>query len=283
MNDSTHIKLLNQILPFILKIKNKTIVIKYGGSAMKDPQLTQQVVENITLLIKFGINIIIVHGGGPIINYWLEKSQIEPKFHNGLRITDPDTMEIVEMVLVGKVNKNLVTLLNKHNCKAIGLSGKDANLIIANPLEPNSNSRVGQVQFINIELINLLIRNNYTPIISPVASSITGLSYNINADTVAGEIARALNAEMLIMLTDTPGILLDPKDLSSIINHLKKDKVLELINNKVIQGGMLPKVESCIKALSEGVNCVKIIDGRVPNSILISLLIDNNFGTSITI
>nr|YP_009313579.1 Acetylglutamate kinase [Galaxaura rugosa]SCW21833.1 Acetylglutamate kinase [Galaxaura rugosa] len=281
MNDSSSSQFLNKVLPLIINIQNKTVVIKYGGSAMQDKRLTQQVIQNIALLIQLGIKVVVVHGGGPLINYWLEKFQMKAKFHNGLRVTDPETMQIVEMVLVGKVNKNLVALLNNHKCQAIGVSGQDANLIIADPLDTFSNDRVGKVKTVNIDLITSLLKNQYTPVIAPLACDSRGISYNINADIVAGEIAGSIAADVLIMLTDTPGILSHQNDVSSLINCLTVNQVFQLIDDKTIQGGMLPKVHSCIQALSCGTRTARIIDGRIPDSILKALFLDQCSGTSI--
>nr|YP_009314600.1 Acetylglutamate kinase [Liagoropsis maxima]SCW22854.1 Acetylglutamate kinase [Liagoropsis maxima] len=282
MNYSDKIASFEQIIPRIESIKGKIIVIKYGGSAMKDERLTQQVIHNIVLLSKLGINFVVVHGGGPIINKWLEKLNIKPKFENGIRITDEVTMDVVEMVLAGKVNKSLVALLNSNNLKALGLCGKDSNCITAAPIHQSLDNRVANVQSVNPELIYLLIKNNYIPVIAPVAADALGVSYNINADTVAGEIAASLNAHSLLMLTDTPGILYDHTNPSTLAHFLNLDDLDHLIDIGTIQGGMLPKVYSCIKALSAGVNSARIIDGRIPGSILLSLLTDSKVGSVIS-
>jgi acetylglutamate kinase len=283
MNYSDKIQLLSALLPSIQKIRDRTIVIKYGGAAMTHEYLTDAVVQDIILLCSLGAKIILVHGGGPEINKWLEKFRIEPKFNNGIRITDPQTMEIVEMVLSGKVNKQLVSLINKNNGSAIGLSGKDGNFIIAEPLEQNSNSLVGRVKSIDINLISLLSCHNYIPIISPIASDCLGQSYNINADTVAGEIAGALKASRFVLLTNTAGILADIKDPATLFSSITTDRISHLVNNGTISGGMLPKINCCIDALHKGVNSTHIIDGRVPHCLLLDILTSQSVGTTITL
>nr|YP_009628803.1 acetylglutamate kinase [Balbiania investiens]QBX88586.1 acetylglutamate kinase [Balbiania investiens] len=283
MNYSNKIELLSTLLPSIQRIKGSIIVIKYGGAAMIHDYLTDAVVQDITLLCSLGAKVILVHGGGPEINKWLAKFSIEPKFNNGIRITDPQTMEIVEMVLSGKVNKELVSLINKNNGSAIGLSGKDGNFIIAEPLEPNSNSLVGCVKSIDINLISLLSYHNYIPIISPIASDCLGQSYNINADTVAGEIAGALQASRFVLLTNTPGILTDIKDPATLLSSITVDKISHLVSNGTIFGGMLPKINCCIDALRKGVNSTHIIDGRIPHCLLLDILTSQSVGTTITL
>nr|UEQ12025.1 acetylglutamate kinase [Kumanoa mahlacensis] len=275
------VELLTKFLPSIEKLKTSTIVIKYGGAAMKDLKLTQQVIQDIVFLSKLGLKLIIVHGGGPLINFWLDKVNIQTFFENGIRVTDLKTMEVVEMVLSGKVNKQLVSILNSNNISAIGLSGHDANLITASPTSESNNNYVGRIDKINPIIINLLLKNNYLPVIAPVGLDIKGQAYNINADTVAGEIAIAINAQKLIILTDKPGILLNVVDPSSVISHLNIIKVKQLISQNIITAGMLPKVQCCLKAISQGVNATHIIDGRISHSLLLSLLTDCPVGSII--
>nr|YP_010873249.1 Acetylglutamate kinase [Nemalion vermiculare]WGV34355.1 Acetylglutamate kinase [Nemalion vermiculare] len=282
MNYSDKIALIEELLPVMISLKGKIVVVKYGGSAMKNNNLTQQVIQNIRLLSKLGINFVIVHGGGPVINEWLEKVNIAPKFQDGVRVTDKSTMDIVEMVLAGKINTNLVKLLNHNDVNAIGLSGQDDNFILADPISKSQHNLVANVQSIDTELLQLLILNNYTPVISPIASGPSGESYNVNADVVAGAIASALKAHQLLMLTDTAGILSDPDDPSSRFDSLTINHVNTLIDNNVITGGMLPKINACTKAITEGVSSVEILDGRVPNSILLSLLTNLKVGSVIS-
>ncbi len=279
--NSNFIQCLNELMPFIKNLSGNIIVVKYGGSAMKDSSLKLKVIKNIIFLHNLGIKVVLVHGGGPMINSWLAKVDIEPKFENGIRITDSETMEIVEMVLVGQVNKDLVNLLNREQAIAVGLSGKDANLIIASKLLPDDNNLVGRVDFINVNILNLLLNSNYIPVIASVASDNNGLTYNINADTVAGSIAQALQAYKLILLTDTPGIMLDLNNFSSVQKTLNVEKVKNLYDQGIIAVGMIPKVECCIKALNNKVASTYIIDGRVEDSLLLELLTNNRLGTKI--
>jgi acetylglutamate kinase len=281
INQLDIIKIFGNFLPYLKELKKGIIVIKYGGAAMKDVNLTHKVIEDIILLYNLGLKLIIVHGGGPMINLWLNKVSIPTVFQNGLRITDEKTMEIVEMVLSGKVNKELVNLININNVQAIGLSGKDGGFITASSIDNTSNNLIGKIVSINPSLINLLIDNNYLPVIAPIASDLKGQSYNINADIVAGEIASAINAHKLIILTDTPGILLDASDPTTILSSLDINKVNTLIHQNVITGGMLPKVNCCLKAISQGVDSTHIIDGRVPHGLLLNLLTEYPIGSTI--
>jgi acetylglutamate kinase len=281
INQLDLIKIFGNFLPFLKELKKGIIVIKYGGAAMKDVNLTNKVIEDIVLLYNLGLKLIIVHGGGPMINLWLNKVSIQTVFQNGLRVTDEETMEIVEMVLSGKVNKELVNLMNINKVQAIGLSGKDGGFITASSIDNTSNNLIGKIVSINPSLINLLIDHNYLPVIAPIASDLKGQSYNINADIVAGEIASSINAHKLIILTDTPGILLEASDPTSILSSLDVNKVNTLINQNIITGGMLPKVNCCLKAISQGVDSTHIIDGRVPHGLLLNLLTEYPIGSTI--
>nr|YP_009313985.1 Acetylglutamate kinase [Hommersandiophycus borowitzkae]SCW22239.1 Acetylglutamate kinase [Hommersandiophycus borowitzkae] len=271
----------DKIASVIGELGYKSIVVKYGGAAMKDEKLTNHMVQNLILLHKLGLKCIVVHGGGPNINIWLQKLDIKPIFKEGIRITDPITMEIVRMVLIGQVNKDLVALLNKYHANAVGLSGHDSNLIVAEPVDHQSDNCVGNVHSINTEILKLFIDNHYLPVIAPIGVSTEGRSYNINADLVAGAIAKYIEADALIMLTDTPGILEDSNDKSTLLDNLTTSEVCNLIDTGVIYGGMLPKVRSCLNALNNGVSVAKIIDGRIANSLIWSLTNDNSIGTSI--
>nr|QCI04640.1 acetylglutamate kinase [Apoglossum ruscifolium] len=276
-----HFSFVSDILPFIKKYYGCTFVIKYGGSAMQDKSLQAKVIADICLLYFLGIKIILVHGGGPFINDWLFKLNIKPQFEQGIRITDQDTMQIVEMVLVGKVNKELVSLFNQNNVLSVGLSGKDANLIISSPLFANSNNLVGKIDSVNNQILEILLSNNYIPVISSVSSSLDNKTYNINADTVAGSIAASLKADKLILLTDTPGIMYDINDSSTLIKNLNISFVKKLREQLVISGGMIPKVECCIKALKSNVKSTHIIDGRVEHSLLYEVLTLDRIGSMI--
>nr|UAD85874.1 acetylglutamate kinase [Gracilaria ferox] len=276
------IQVLNDLLPFIQDFYGSTIVIKYGGSAMKDISLKSKIIEDILFLYYMGIKVVIVHGGGPIINYWLKQMNIEPRFFNGIRVTDKITMELVEMVLVGKVNKDLVSLFNRSSNIAVGLSGKDANLITASSFfidQPDNYT--GKVEKVNLDIINILLSNGYIPVIASIASDLNGQSYNINADSVAGAIAECLNAQKLILLTDTPGIMLNIDKPASLIKHLNIEKLEDLKNQQIIAGGMIPKVDCCIQALKNNVVSAHIINGNIQHALLLEILTSSGIGSKL--
>lgn len=279
--EATRVRVLSEALPYIQKFANRTVVIKYGGAAMKDGTLKAGVVRDIVFLCSVGVRPVVVHGGGPEINIWLDKIGIEPQFKDGLRVTDADTMDIVEMVLVGRVNKELVSLINQAGGSAVGLCGKDGNLIQARPIGKEGIGFVGEITSINEDLIKSLVRNDYVPIISSVAADENGQAYNINADTVAGEIAAALEAEKLILLTDTPGILEDYHDQSTLITKLDIQKARALIDCGIVSGGMIPKVSCCVRSLAQGVKAAHILDGRIPHALLLEILTDEGIGSMI--
>lgn len=279
--DTTRVRILSEALPYIQRFANRTIVIKYGGAAMKDDKLKADVIRDIVVLSCVGVRPIVVHGGGPEINTWLGKLNIAPQFKDGLRVTDADTMDIVEMVLVGRVNKELVSLINRAGTAAVGLCGKDGDLIKARPVGKEGVGFVGEVTAINTSLIETLVKSNYVPVISSVAADANGQAYNINADTVAGEIAAALQAEKFILLTDTPGILQDYQDPSSLIAKLDINKARNLIDRGIVSGGMIPKVNCCVRSLAQGVRAAHIIDGRLPHALLLEILTDQGTGSMI--
>jgi acetylglutamate kinase len=278
--------LLVQALPYIQKFNNKTIVIKNGGNAMTTNMLKDAVIRDIVLLSLVGINIVLVHGGGPEITDMLNRVQKESVFVDGLRYTDKETMDIVQMVLCGKVNKNLVSLINSVGGKAIGMSGMDGGMINAVKIRNGDKEYgyVGEIVSIEPKIVNDVIEKGYIPVVSSVAQGIDGSEvYNINADTVASELAVALGAIKLILLTDVKGVMLDPSDEDSLLSHISASDIADLIERKVINGGMLPKIECCLNALNGGVERTHIIDGRIEHSILIELLSDEGIGTMITI
>nr|YP_009511533.1 acetylglutamate kinase [Gracilariopsis mclachlanii]AXI97410.1 acetylglutamate kinase [Gracilariopsis mclachlanii] len=280
LNNLERAQVLSDALPFIQRFYGRTIVVKYGGAAMKNLQLKSKVIEDILFLSYIGIRIVIVHGGGPMINHWLKKIDIEPKFLDGIRITDKATMEVVEMVLVGKVNKDLVTLLNRSSPIAVGLSGKDAKLITASSLFVNQvDNYTGKVEQVNVKIIDLLLDQGYIPVIASVAADLNGQAYNINADTVAGSIAEYLHAEKLILLTDTPGIMTDISCPSTLIKYLNIQEAERLKKEQVILGGMIPKVDCCIKALRNNVNAAHIINGSVEHALLLEILTSDGIGS----
>lgn len=277
--DVTRVRVLSEALPYIQEFAGRTVVVKYGGAAMKDSSLKEKVIRDIVFLSCVGLRPVVVHGGGPEINTWLEKLGIEPQFRNGLRVTDAATMDVVEMVLVGRVNKELVALVNQAGGKAVGLCGKDANLIKARPQGAEDIGFVGEVQNTDIKILESLVNNGYIPIVSSVAADDSGQAYNINADTVAGELAAALGAEKLILMTDTSGVLRDYKDISTLIPQLDIQEARQLIDEGVVGGGMIPKVNCCVRSLAQGVKAAHIIDGRLPHSLLLEIFTDAGIGT----
>ncbi len=280
--ESAHrVRVLSEALPYIQFLSGRTVVIKYGGAAMKDGSLKETVIRDIVFLSCVGIRPVIVHGGGPEINSWLAKLNIEPQFKDGLRVTDAPTMDVVEMVLVGRVNKELVSLINKEGALAVGLCGKDGNLITARHLSEADVGFVGEVAVINPDLIESLVEKGYVPVISSVAADETGQAYNINADTVAGELAAALGAEKMILLTDTPGILRDYKDPSTLITKLDIPQTRKLMQDGIVSGGMIPKVNCCVRALAQGVRTAHIIDGRIPHALLLEIFTNEGIGSMI--
>ena len=276
--------ILIEALPYIRRLSGKTVVIKYGGAAMLSEELSRKIMQDITLLKYVGVNPIVVHGGGGDINALLKKYEIEPQFHNGLRVTDPATMEIVQMVLSGKINKDIVSQLGVAGAKAIGLCGKDAMLLQAEKLLGDDGfdyGRVGKITSINTKLLNTLAQDEYIPVIAPIGVGEDGESFNINADTVAGDIAAALSAEKLMFLTDIDGIRSVPDDPATLIYEISIDEIYKYINNGVISGGMLPKVDGCIKAIRSGVKRTHILNGTIPHPILLEIFTDTGIGTMV--
>ena len=280
-------EMLVEALPYIKKFAGKTVVIKYGGNAMINDEIKDQVMKDIVLMKYVGVNPVIVHGGGPAINKMLAKIGKESEFKMGNRVTDEETMEIVEMVLSGKVNKGIVAGINQHGGKAIGLSGKDGNLILARKKylldgkEKIDIGYVGEVKKINASIIEDLQKDGFVPVISTIGADEDGNTYNINADYVAGAIAGALNADKFLFMTDVPGLLKDIDDPNSKISVLKYNEAKDLIEDGTISGGMLPKIDACMTALDAGAENVHIIDGRVKHSILLELFTDSGIGTMI--
>ena len=273
-------EVLTQALPYIKRYNGKIVVVKYGGNAMINEQLKKQVMEDIALLSLIGIKIVLVHGGGPEISEMMSKVGKKAEFVNGLRVTDKETMDIAQMVLAGKVNKNLVNLLGTKGGKAIGISGMDGHLIEAK-MKNEALGYVGEITKINIEPIHDLLEKGYIPVVSTIGCDSEGNSYNINGDTAAAYIAGALQAERLIMMTDIAGLLRDVNDPNSLISEITVNEAKELYKEGVISGGMIPKVDCCIEAIYEGVKKVIIMDGRVPHSILMEILTDEGAGTMV--
>ena len=276
-----------EALPYIQKFHGKTIVIKYGGNAMIDEDLKESFARDIVLMKLIGINPIIVHGGGPQINNLLDQLNIESKFVDGIRVTDKKTMEVVQMVLGGLVNKEIVTQLCAAGGKAIGITGKDGNLIRAKKLQlhkDDSGSKpidvglVGEIESVDTDILRNLSDNNAIPVIAPIGMGVNGESYNINADTVAGKVAEYLKAEKLVLLTNTSGVL---NESGEVLSVLSRNQVEALIKSKLISEGMIPKVECAISAVENGVNSVQIVDGRISHCLLLELFTDSGIGTQI--
>jgi len=285
-------EILLEALPYIRRFYNRTVVIKYGGHAMVDEELKQSFAKDVLMMKYIGINPVVVHGGGPQIGSFLKKLGKDSRFIQGMRVTDEETMDIVEMVLVGKVNKEIVGLINHVGGKAVGLSGKDGSLIQAEkyylsaekakdtPPEIIDIGLVGKVKAINADLITSLVRDGFIPVIAPTGAGDGGETYNINADIVAGSVAAALKAEKLILLTDVAGVL---NEKGELINTMSNSEALKMIDQGVIEGGMFPKVKCCLKALREGVSKAHIVDGRLKHAILLEMFTDKGIGTELII
>ena len=273
-------EVLTQALPYIRRYNGKIVVVKYGGNAMINEQLKQQVMEDIVLLWLIGVKIVLVHGGGPEINDLMDRLGKRPEFVDGLRVTDKETVDIVQMVLAGKVNKTLVNLLETKGGRAMGISGMDGRLIEATCKDPRL-GYVGKITNVNIAPVNDLLEKGYIPVISTIGCDSEGNAYNINGDTAAAYVAGALGAERLIMMTDIAGLLRDKDDPSTLIPELSVSEARELYGKGIISGGMIPKVDCCIGAIEKGVKNVIIMDGRVPHSILMELLTDEGAGTMV--
>jgi len=284
-------KLLSEALPFMLRYENKTVVVKYGGHAMGDPALARAFAQDIVMLKLAGVNPVVVHGGGPQIGAMLDRLNIKSEFRGGLRVTDKPTVEVVEMVLAGAINKQIVSAINMEGGKAVGICGKDANLCIAKKLEkreadPTSNIEkvidlgyVGDPDEVNPYIITSIIKNDLIPVVAPVAVSRAGETLNVNADTFATALAVALKAERLLMLTDVPGVL---DKSGTLIPNLSIPTAKELITNGTISGGMIPKVEGCFEVVEAGVEGVVIMNGKVPHAVLLELFTEHGAGTLVT-
>ena len=273
-------KVLVQALPYIQQYYGQTIVIKYGGNAMINEELKQAVMSDIVLMQLIGVNVVLVHGGGPEISAMLKKTGKESRFVNGLRYTDEETMDIVQMVLAGKVNKDLAQLLQRNSGRAVGLCGMDGDLLRAEKLTASEDlGYVGEIIDVNTQIIEDLTAKGYIPVISTVAAGVDGHAYNINADIAAAHIAAKLNAKKLILMTDIRGLLRDRNDESTLIQVVNVSSVPKLQHDGIISGGMIPKIQCCVEAVRRGVSRAHIIDGRIAHSILIELLTDEGIGT----
>ena len=279
--DTLRVSVLSEALPYIQRFAGRRIVVKYGGAAMASAELRDAVYRDLVLLASVGVQPVVVHGGGPEINEWLARLNIEPEFRDGLRVTTPETMDVVEMVLVGRVNKHIVNGLNKVGGRAVGLCGSDGSLVKARTYGDGSNGLVGEVAAVDPAVLHPLLEAGYIPVISSVAADGSGQAHNINADTVAGELAAALQAEKLILLTDTAGILRNRQEPGSLIRQLTMADARDLIATGVVDGGMTPKTECCIRALAQGVAAAHIIDGRVAHALLLEVFSDAGIGTMV--
>ena len=279
-SNSERAEVLTAALPYIKKYSGKTVVIKYGGNAMINEELKQQVMEDIALLWLIGVKVVLVHGGGPEISHIMKRLGKEAVFIDGLRVTDKETVDIVQMVLAGKINKTLVNLIQMKGGHAVGLSGIDGGILEAK-VKDERLGFVGEITKVRPQPITDLLEKNYIPVVSTVASDRQGNTFNINGDTAAAYLAGALGAERLIMMTDIAGILRDKDDPSTLIPHITVSEARKLYDEGVISGGMIPKVDCCIEALEHGVNNVVIMDGRIPHSILMELLTDEGAGTMV--
>jgi len=279
--DSLRASVLSEALPYIQRFAGRRVVVKYGGAAMVRQELREAVFRDLTLLACVGVQPVVVHGGGPEINQWLARLSIEPQFSNGLRVTDAATMDVVEMVLVGRVNKQIVNGIARVGGRAVGLSGSDGGLVRARTWGDGANGLVGEVAALDPSVLGPLLDQGYIPVISSVAPDAGGQAHNINADTVAGELAAALQAEKLILLTDTAGILRDLQDPDSLIRQLSLSEARRLIADGVVAGGMTPKTECCIRALAQGVRAAHIVDGRHPHALLLEVFTDAGIGTMV--
>lgn len=280
--------ILREALPYIRRFSGATVVIKYGGSAMKDPDLLEKTTGDIALLKYVGMQPVVVHGGGPAINEMLERVGVESTFLNGLRVTDEATMEITEMVLSGKMNKRLVRELCLHGVEAVGITGEDGGLFTASPRTHaggdtgNELGFVGEITSVNPRLVHVLLSEGFVPVIAPVSMGIDGTTYNINADDAAVAAAGALKAEKLVYLSDVPGILRDPEDPESLITSVSRQEVEALVSEGTVSGGMVPKVTCALHAVDAGVGSVHILDGRIPHSLLLEVFTQEGVGTLIT-
>lgn len=275
-------EILVEALPYIQRFNRKIMVVKYGGSAMIDEELKKTVIEDVVLLKLIGFKPIIVHGGGKEINRWVDKVGMQTRFVNGLRVTDEDTMELAEMVLAS-VNKSLVSKVQTLGVKAVGISGKDGGLLKVKKKQTGDEDIgfVGEVDYVDPKILKDLLEKDFLPIVFPVGMDRDGVSYNINADEAASGIARALKAEKLVYLSDVEGVMLDPEDPDSLISQIYTNEARDLIDNGIISGGMIPKINNCIEAIENGVSRIHIMDGRIPHALLLEIFTNRGIGTAI--
>jgi acetylglutamate kinase len=270
-----------EALPYIRKFFGSTVVVKYGGNAMTDPALARQFADDVVLMRSVGMRPVVVHGGGPQISALMERLGMVPEFRDGLRVTDAESLDIARMVLVGKVNRDIVSAVNVHGPLAVGLSGEDAGLILASARNPELGF-VGDVAAVNPGIVQRLLAEELIPVVSTIGADLAGQSYNINADTVAGALAEALGAEKIVYLTDVEGLLADLDDPGSLISHIDATQLQKLVDTGVLTGGMIPKIAACVHAVEQGVGSAHILDGRIPHVLLLEVFTDSGIGTMIT-
>jgi acetylglutamate kinase len=281
MDPQVQAEVLSQALPYIQSFRGQTFVVKYGGSAMRDPSLLEGVIRNVLLLQLVGIRVVLVHGGGPEIDNWLGKLRIEKRVHEGLRVTDETTMEVVEMALAGRANKALVAEFQKAGAQALGLSGRDSDLLVARQIS-NELGRVGEIEHVNADVLDLATKAGYIPVVCSVATDAEHGALNVNADSAAGAIASALGASKLILLTDTNGVLADKDDPHSTISRLTTGRANVMLDTGKADKGMIPKLQAAVHALGRGVRAVHMINGGTPNALLIEVFTDHGIGTMMT-
>lgn len=279
MNSFDKGEIITGALPYIQRYDQKMVVIKYGGAAMMDEQLKKTVLQDMMLLAKVGMNVVVVHGGGPAINHWLDKVDVKSEFYEGLRITDEQTMDVAQMVLAGKVNKDLTKMIQHLGGKAMGISGVDGGLVKAKLKDPEHLGAVGEIEEVNTQVIVDLVEKGYIPVISCLGMDETGESCNINGDEMAAGLAQALNADNFVLMSDVPGVLKDKEDPSTKIQRIDIGDVTELYKEEVISGGMIPKAQCCVDAVKGGVRQAVILDGRVPHSLIVEFLTESGIGT----
>jgi acetylglutamate kinase len=273
--------ILVEALPYIRRFRGSTVVVKYGGHAMEDADLAKQFAEDIVLLHAVGIRPVVVHGGGPQISALMERLGMVPEFRDGLRVTDADSLDVARMVLVGKIGRDIVSAINVHGPLAVGISGEDAGLILASARNPELGF-VGDVASVNPAILVRLLAEELIPVVSTIGADAAGQSYNINADTVAGAVAEAIGAEKVVYLTDIEGLLRDIDDPASLISRVTTGELKRLVDDKVLTGGMIPKIAACIHAVEQGVGSAHILDGRVPHVVLLEVFTDEGVGTMVT-
>ncbi|MGH9263176.1 MAG: acetylglutamate kinase [Acidimicrobiales bacterium] len=270
-----------EALPYIQRFRGRVVVVKYGGAAMTDPDLSSLFAQDVVLMRSVGMRPVVVHGGGPQIGGLMRRLGMEPEFRDGLRVTDAETLDVARMVLVGKVNRDIVSAINVHEPVAVGLSGEDAGLITASPRHPDL-GYVGNVDAVNPGILERLLAEDLVPVVATIGTDLEGQAYNINADTAAGAVAEALRAEKLVYLTDVVGVLRDLSDPDSLVTTASADEMEKLIDEEALTGGMIPKIRSCARAVRNGVAHAHILDGRVPHALLLEMLTRDGIGTMVT-